>query len=170
MADSAMMANSEGKEMSALEGKYLTFSLAGEEYGIGILKVKEIIGMMPITMVPRTPDFVKGVINLRGKVIPVVDLRRKFGMEDMDYTERTCIIVMEICGQGNSILMGMVVDSVSEVLNIKGGEIEDAPALGANLDTDYILGMAKMNGGVKILLDIDRVMHWEDMNWVEKTA
>ena len=170
MAESVKIREEENQTLSKREGKYLTFSLAKEEYGVGILKVKEIIGMMPITLVPRTPSFVKGVINLRGKVIPVVDLRRKFGMEDMDYTERTCIIVMEICGQGASILMGMVVDSVSEVLNIKGGEIEDAPALGANLDTDYILGMAKMNGGVKILLDIDRVMHWEDMNWVEKTA
>jgi purine-binding chemotaxis protein CheW len=144
--------------MSEREGKYLTFSLAGEEYGIGILKVKEIIGMMPITTVPRTPDFVKGVINLRGKVIPVVDLRRKFGMEEIGYTERTCIIVMEIAGQGGSLLMGMVVDAVSEVLNIKAAELEETPGFGTKLDTDYILGMAKMNGGVKILLDINKVL------------
>ncbi|MBP1716846.1 MAG: chemotaxis protein [Deltaproteobacteria bacterium] len=170
MADSAMMANSEGKEMSALEGKYLTFSLAGEEYGIGILKVKEIIGMMPITMVPRTPNFVKGVINLRGKVIPVADLRRKFDLEDMDYTERTCIIVVEISGQGGSVLMGIVVDSVSEVISIKSAEIEDAPVLGSTLDTNYILGMAKINKGVKILLDIDKAMNWEEMNAFEKIA
>ena len=163
MAESARSRGLERQALSNREGKYLTFSLGGEEYGVGILKVKELIGMMPITLVPRTPPFVKGVINLRGKVIPVVDLRRKFGMEDMDYTERTCIVVMEIAGQGGSILMGMVVDSVSEVLNIKGAEIEDAPALGATLDTDYILGLAKISGGVKILLDIDKVIAAENL-------
>jgi purine-binding chemotaxis protein CheW len=145
------------------EGKHLTFSLAGEEYGIGILKVKEIIGMMPITMVPRTPGFVKGVINLRGKVIPVVDLRLKFGMEEIAYTERTCIIVVEIAGPAGAVLTGIVVDAVSEVLNIKGADIEDTPAFGPKLDTDYIRGMAKVNGGVKILLDIDRVLGAEDL-------
>ncbi len=163
MAESARSMGLEKQALSNREGKYLTFSLGGEEYGVGILKVKELIGMMPITLVPRTPPFVKGVINLRGKVIPVVDLRRKFGMEDMDYTERTCIVVMEIAGQGGSILMGMVVDSVSEVLNIKGAEIEDAPNLGSNLDTDYILGLAKISGGVKILLDIDKVIGAENL-------
>ncbi len=140
------------------EGKYLSFTLAEEEYGIGILKVKEIIGMMPITSVPQTPDFVKGVINLRGKVIPVMDLRLKFGMEEMDYTERTCIIVVEIEGQTGTIMIGIVVDAVSEVLNIKADDIEDAPTFGAKLETESILGMAKMEGGVKILLDIDRVL------------
>jgi len=101
------------------EGKYLTFTLASEDYGIGILKIKEIIGMMPITSVPQTPSFVKGVVNLRGKVIPVVDLRLKFGMPAIDYTERTCIIVVEISGQSGAIKIGIVVDAVSEVLNIK---------------------------------------------------
>jgi len=158
------------KAMGDREGKYLTFSLAGEEYGVGILKVKEIIGMMPITTVPRTPPFVKGVINLRGKVIPVVDLRLKFGMEEMGYTERTCIIVVEIKGQGGSLLIGIVVDSVSEVLNIKGGDIEETPTFGARLDTDYILGMAKMNGGVKILLDIDKVLSDEEITVLDKAA
>jgi purine-binding chemotaxis protein CheW len=158
------------KAMVEREGKYLTFSLAGEEYGIGILKVKEIIGMMPITTVPRTPPFVKGVINLRGKVIPVVDLRLKFEMEEMGYSERTCIIVVEITGQGGSVLIGIVVDAVSEVLNIKGTDIEETPAFGAKLDTEYILGMAKMNGGVKILLDIDRVLRSEEKELLEKAA
>lgn len=140
------------------EGKYLTFSLAAEEYGIGILKVKEIIGMMPITTVPRTPGFVKGVINLRGKVIPVVDLRLKFGMEEIPYNERTCIIVMEIEGPSGGFSVGGVVDSVSEVLNIKGSDMEEAPNFGTKLDTDYILSMAKTNGALKILLDIDKVL------------
>ncbi len=170
MAELTKTMNQAVKAMTDREGKYLTFSLAGEEYGIGILKIKEIIGMMPITTVPRTPPFVKGVINLRGKVIPVVDLRLKFGMEEMGYTERTCIIVAEIAGQGGSVFIGIVVDSVSEVLNIKGGDIEETPTFGARLDTDYILGMAKMNGGVKILLDIDKVLSAEDIAVLDKAA
>ena len=149
--------------MSGRDGKYLTFTLAQEEYGVGILKIKEIIGMLPITTVPQTPEFVKGVINLRGKVIPVVDLRVRFDMEAMDYTERTCIIVVEVEGTVNTILMGVVVDSVSEVLNIKNEEIEDPPSFGTKLDLDYILGMAKMEGGVKILLDIDKVLREDEI-------
>lgn len=152
------------KAMAEKEGKYLTFTLADEEYGISILKIKEIIGMMPITSVPQTPHYVKGVINLRGKVIPVVDLRGRFGMEEIDYTERTCIIVVEIQGESGMIMIGIVVDSVSEVLNIKGEDIEPTPTFGARLNTDYILGMAKMEGGVKILLDIDRVLGSEEIS------
>ncbi len=140
------------------EGKYLTFTLDEEAYGIGILKIKEIIGMMPITPVPQTPDFVKGVVNLRGKVIPVVELRLRFGIEATEYTERTCIIVVETEGQSGGVIIGIVVDSVSEVLNIKAEDIENAPNFGLKLNVDYILGMAKMEGGVKILLDIDRVL------------
>ena len=157
-ADNTRIIDQTAKAIDQRDGKYLTFSLAGEEYGIGILKVKEIIGMMVITTIPQTPDYIKGVINLRGKVIPVVDIRLKFGMTLMDYTERTCIIVVEIKNSVSTIPMGIVVDSVSEVLNIKAGEIEDVPSFGSNLDTDYILGMAKMSGGVKILLDIDKVL------------
>ncbi len=140
------------------EGKYLTFSLAGAEYGISILQIKEIIGILPITSIPRTPGFVKGVINLRGKVIPVVDLRITFGMEEIPYNERTCIIVMDIKGPSGSFSVGAVVDSVSEVLNIKGADIEEAPNFGTQLDTHYILSMAKANGTLKILLDIDKVL------------
>ncbi|HKJ99125.1 MAG TPA: chemotaxis protein CheW [Desulfotignum sp.] len=151
-------------------GKYLTFTLADEEYGIGILKVKEIIGMMPITSVPRTPDFVKGVINLRGKVIPVIDLRLKFGMASIDYTDRTCIIVVEIDADDMTIQIGIVVDAVSEVLNIKEEEIENAPSFGTTLNTDYILGMAKIDKGVKILLDIDRVLSAKEIKALENTA
>ena len=158
------------KVMSDREEKYLTFVLAGEEYGIGILKIKEIIGMMPITTVPQTPEFVKGVINLRGKVIPVMDLRLRFGMEAMDYTERTCIIVVEIGGTAGTVQIGIVVDSVSEVLNIKGEDIEETPTFGTKLRTDYILGMAKMEGGVKILLDIDQVLSDQEIADLEKAA
>jgi purine-binding chemotaxis protein CheW len=170
MTDMTKKINQAVKAMGDREGKYLTFSLAGEEYGIGILKVKEIIGMMPTTTVPRTPSFVKGVINLRGKVIPVIDLRLKFGMEEIAYTERTCIIVVEMGAEGGAILIGIVVDSVSEVLNIKGNDIEETPTFGAKLDTDYILGMAKMNGGVKILLGIDKVLSKEKITQLNKAA
>jgi len=149
------------------EGKYLTFTLDQEEYGIGITKVKEIIGMIPITPVPQTPSFVKGVINLRGKVIPVIDLRLKFGLEPMEYNERTCIIVVEITGAGKKIPMGIVVDAVSEVLNIKGNDIEDTPNFGSRLETNYILGMAKTGEGVKILLDIDKVLTSEELTAVQ---
>ncbi|MCE5336785.1 MAG: chemotaxis protein CheW [Desulfobacteraceae bacterium] len=152
------------------EGKYLTFTLDNEEYGIGILKVKEIIGMMRITPVPQTPEYVKGVINLRGKVIPVIDLRLRFGMESADYTERTCIVVVEIKSPGGLLHIGTVVDSVSEVLNIKGQDIEDTPAFGTAVKVDYILGMAKAAGGVKILLDIDRVLSREELLGLQGVA
>lgn len=158
------------KAMADKEGKYLSFTLAMEEYGIGILKIKEIIGMMPITSVPQMPEYIKGVVNLRGKVIPVVDLRTRFSMEAVEYTERTCIIVVEIEGTTSTVLVGIVVDSVSEVLNIKAESIEEPPNFGASIDTGYILGMAKMEGGVKILLDIDRVLAAEEIARIEKVA
>ena len=170
MAELTKVMDQAVKASAQKEGKYLTFTLAGEEYGISILKVKEIIGMMPITSVPRTPDFVKGVINLRGKVIPVVDLRLKFGMEKMDYTDRTCIIVVEIQSQTGTVIIGIVVDAVSEVLNIKEELIEETPTFGARMDTDYILGMAKMEGGVKILLNIDHVLRKEEVSFLEKVG
>lgn len=152
------------------DGKYLTFTLADEEYGIGILKIKEIIGMLPITSVPQTPAFVKGVINLRGKVIPVLDLRLRFDMQEIEYTERTCIIVVEIEGQAGTVQIGIVVDAVSEVLNIQGKEIEDTPTFGTKLDTEYILGMAKMDGNVKILLDIDGILSSDEVELLGKAA
>ena len=170
MNQEAQAINQEVKTMADKEGKYLTFTLAEEEYGIGILKIKEIIGMMPITTVPQTPEFVKGVINLRGKVIPVVDLRLRFGMGEIDYTDRTCIIVVEIQGEAGIVLMGIVVDSVSEVLNIKADEIEETPTFGTKLNTEYILGMAKMEGSVKILLDISRVLQSEEIAALEQAA
>jgi purine-binding chemotaxis protein CheW len=154
----------------SLAGKYLTFILDNEEYGIALLKVKEIIGMMPITTVPQTPEYVKGVINLRGKVIPVSDLRLRFGMSAADYTDRTCIIVVEIQGEAATIQIGIVVDAVSEVMNIKAEEVEEAPSFGTKVETDYILGMANMDGQVKILLDIDRVLTDDAMAKVPHAA
>ena len=158
-----------GREVNR-EGKYLTFTLAGEDYGLVIVKVKEIIGMMTVTSVPQTPAWVKGVINLRGKVIPVTDLRLKFNMEPIAYTDRTCIIVMEIQSAENTLLMGIVVDSVSEVLNIKAADIEDTPNFGSHLNTAFILGMAKINGSVKILMDIDRVFRVEELNGMPQAS
>ena len=160
----------DGMMIRPREGKYLTFSLADEEYGIGILKIKEIIGMMPITTIPQTPEFVKGVINLRGKVIPVMDLRLRFSMEKQAYSERTCIIVVEIENQKSTLLIGIIVDSVSEVLNIKAEDIEDTPAFGAKLNTEYILGMAKSEKSVKILLDIDRILKVDEMTLLSQAA
>lgn len=139
-------------------GKFLTFFLRGEEYGLEILKVQEIIGMMGVTPVPRTPEFICGVINLRGKVIPIVDLRLKFGMESVEHTEETCIIVV----QAQGLQIGIVVDKVSEVLDIASDDIEDAPSFGTDVNTDYILGIGKSEGRVKLLLDIDRVLIRED--------
>lgn len=158
------------KAIAGREGKYLTFTLADEEYGISIMKIQEIIGLMKITTIPRTPEFVKGVINLRGKVIPVVDLRLRFGMEAVDYTDRTCIIVVEIEGQAGTVLTGIAVDSVSEVLNIKGEDIEDTPTFGIKLNTEDILGMTKVEGRVKILLDIDRVLSADEVMLLDKSA
>ncbi len=151
-------------------GKYLTFTLDNEGYGIGILKVKEIIGMMTITPVPRTPAFVMGVINLRGKVIPVMDLRLKFNLGEMPYTDRTCIIVVEIDSEETTVLIGIVVDAVSEVLNIPGDDIEEPPSFGARLNTDYILGLAKTDQGVKILLNIDMVLAEAEIEAMKQTA
>ena len=140
-------------------GKYLTFCLGKEEYGLEILKVREIIGLMEITAVPRTPPHVRGVINLRGQVISVVDLRAKFGMEPTEKTDQTCIIVVEIRqSDARTLSTGIVVDRVSEVLDIPGENVEDAPEFGAAVDADFILGMGKVGQAVKILLDIDRVL------------
>ncbi|MBU0509416.1 chemotaxis protein CheW [bacterium] len=135
-------------------GKYLTFGLGKEEFGLEILRVREIIGIMHTTAVPEMPPYVKGVINLRGKVIPVIDIRLKFGMPEVERTSETCIIVVDVDGN----LMGIIVDHVSEVLDIRMEEIEDAPNIGVATDNRFILGMAKVKGQVKILLDIGWVL------------
>lgn len=150
--------------------KYLTFHLAGEQYGVDILKVREIIGMMDITKVPRTAVFVRGVINLRGKVIPVIDLREKFGMETIEDTDQTCIIVVEIYYENSSLQMGIVVDTVSEVLDISAADIEDTPSFGTAVETDFIKGIAKTKDGVKILLDIEKVLTFGEMQALSETA
>jgi purine-binding chemotaxis protein CheW len=151
---------SEGKrDASELGGKYLTFFLGGEEYGIEILKVQEIIGMMSITSVPRTPHFILGLINLRGKVIPIVDLRLKFAMPSVEQTEETCMIVVQAAG----VIMGIVVDRVSEVMDIATQSIDDAPNFGTEVNTDYILGIGKAGDRIILLLDIENVLTTQEV-------
>jgi len=151
-----------------LAGKYLTFKLGDEEYGLEILKVQEIIQMQTVTRVPRTPDYMRGVINLRGKVIPVVDLRRKFNMETCADTDRTCIIVVQIASGDSKVVMGTIIDEVKEVLDIKAENIEETPSFGASIDTQFILGMGKIGQSVKILLDIDKVMSVKELSAIRE--
>jgi purine-binding chemotaxis protein CheW len=158
MTSSAPIENMSGAGSQHRTGKYLTFQLGAEEFGVQVLKVREIIGVQDITAVPQVPAWMKGVINLRGKVIPVADLRLKFGMESVPYNHRTCIVVVQLRSQGDDVLMGVVVDGVSEVLNIAASEIEETPDFGASAPTPYILGLAKQKGKVKILLDLEQVL------------
>ncbi len=151
-------------------GKYLTFRLGSESYGIDILKVQEIIGIMAITRVPRTPDFIRGVINLRGKVIPVIDLRLKFGMSAVADTGRTCVIVVRIYQNDSPVTTGLIVDEVSEVLDIRTDQIDDSPSFGENVNTDYILGMGKCGTKVVMLLDIDWVLSREEVSIVAQAG
>ena len=151
-------------------GKYLAFNLGNEEFGVQVLKVREIIGVQDITAVPNTPGYLKGVINLRGKVIPVVDLRAKFGLEQIAYTKRTCIIVVQVDGFNGAILIGVVVDGVSEVLNITAQDLENTPDFGTGDTIPYILGMAKMKDGVKMLLDISTVLSQQEFQGVGAVA
>jgi purine-binding chemotaxis protein CheW len=160
MAEQTGAANARENKLS----KYLTFAIGNEEYGLEILKVREIIGLMEITRVPRMPAFVRGVINLRGKVIPVIDLRRKFGMETIEDTVETCIIVVDL----GEMLMGVVVDKVSEVLDIPDSEIEETPSFGVEINTEFILGIGKAKGKVIILLDIRKVLTAEDVVDISK--
>jgi purine-binding chemotaxis protein CheW len=139
-------------------GKYISFRLGSEEFAIHVLQVREIVGIQEITAVPETPHGVKGVINLRGKVIPVVDLRIRFGLEELEYSQRTCIIVAQIDGAGGRVLVGVIVDAVSEVLNLQAADIEDTPDFGPGVALPYLLGMAKIKGKVKILLDIQAAL------------
>ncbi|MBC8550929.1 MAG: purine-binding chemotaxis protein CheW [Candidatus Brocadiales bacterium] len=161
-----MEAVAEKKDKNALEGKFLTFILGDEVYGFEILKVREIIGLMDITTVPQTPGYMKGVINLRGKVIPVIDLRLKFSMQEEDHTQETCVIVVEV----DNTSIGIIVDSVSEVSDISGEEIEEAPSFGQGIDTSFIMGLGKVKEKIIILLDIETVLSSEELKVVEQLA
>jgi purine-binding chemotaxis protein CheW len=158
-------------------GKYLTFGLGKEEFAIQVLRVREIMGIQEITAVPQMPTYVKGVLNLRGKVIPVVDLRLKFGLPELEYTQRTCIIVArievaqievaQIENLSEKLMIGIIVDGVSEVLTLLAADIEDTPDFGNGIETPYILGMAKIKSKVKILLDINRVFTAQEVERLE---
>ncbi len=153
------MTPDEGKQnisarATAKEGKYLTFALGTEEYGLEIQHVREIIGLMEITPVPQVPAYVKGVINLRGKIIPVIDIRNKFGMIHVEYTAETCIIVMEVRGT----LMGIIVDRVCDVLEIMQKDIESSPMFSPDVNVSFILGIGKVGDRVRILLDIEKIL------------
>ena len=153
----------------ARSGKYLSFHLGSEEYAIQVLKVREIVKLQHITGVPETPAELKGVINLRGKVIPVVDLRLRFGLPEKEYGERTCIIVVEL-GRAAAGPMGVIVDEVSEVLTLQESDIQDTPDFGIGVETPYLLGMAKVGDRVKILLDIDEALAVSDLSAISVLA
>lgn len=155
-------------------GKYLTFQLGRESYGIGILKVQEIVGVMPVTRMPKMPGFVRGLVNLRGKVIPVFDLRLKFGLEGKDDTERTCIIVVQLsldadrARGGEEVTLGIIVDEVNEVVDVAQSQIEPTPAFGAAVDVSFLLGVGKVGQKVVMLLDADRILPREELESVVK--
>jgi purine-binding chemotaxis protein CheW len=147
-------------------GKYLTFFLSSEEYGVEILKVQEIIGRMPITPVPLTSKYIRGVINLRGKIHPIMDLNVKFGMNQTEITDETGIIVIKTA----SLMMGIMVDKVSEVVNMASGDIADTPSFGSDVDTKYLLGVGKTGGRIRLLLDIEKVITASDIINLKKAT
>lgn len=146
-----------------LAGKYLTFRLGAEEYGIQILRVREIIGLMEVTPVPRAPAHLCGVINLRGRIIPIVDLRTKFGMAAFEPGAESCIIVLDVTVDDSIHHMGILVDGVCEVLDIKGNELSPPPPLGRGIDARYLLAIAKSKGGVKLLLNVEFALDVSDV-------
>lgn len=151
-------------------GKYITFQLAGEEYGIRIQSIREIVGMVNITQIPQTPGFIRGVINLRGRVIPVVDLRRRFEIPGQEYSERTPIIIAEIMVEGELHQIGIVVDSVTEVLQVHEEDVEDPPSFGVRIDTSFLVGMAKKDAGISSLLDIEQVLTSAEFTTLQSLA
>ena len=155
MSNTAIEEVDQQKTGSEVEGgKFLTFFLGNEEYAIEILKVHEIIGLMTITPVPRMPDYIRGVLNLRGKIVPVMNLRTRFGLEEIDDTDETCIIVV----QDGKYLMGVLVDKVSEVVDIETEEIEDVPSVGVADQSEYLAGLGKVRDSVKMIIEVQKVL------------
>ena len=150
--------------------KYLTFELKDEHYGLEIIKVIEIVGLQEITSIPQTPDFVKGIINLRGDIHPVIDLRQKFNMGVTEKTEETCIIIVTLEKAGEKKNFGLIVDRVSEVMDIAADEIDDSPSIGGAVNTDFILGIAKKESKVIILLNIDAILSSKEMVQISEVA
>lgn len=149
-------------------GKHLTFCLGDESYGFEILKVQEIIGLVEVTSVPKSPEYVRGVINLRGKIIPVVDLRKKFQMPATEDTEKTCVIVVQLKSNDASIVVGLIVDEVSEVIEIAEDQIEPAPDITTDSSDKFIKGMGKVNEKVIMLLDVDKVVSAKEISMLAK--
>lgn len=170
MATSLLTPTDTSTKADPRAGKYLVFHLGEEEFAIQVQKVREIMGVQDITQVPQTPPHVKGVINLRGKVIPVVDLRLKFSMPAKEYSHRTCIIVVQVASDRGTVLMGIVVDGVAEVVQVAGTDVEDTPSFGKEVEIPYVMGLAKLKGKVKILLDIDQVMTARELARIDLTA
>ena len=166
MSNATAVTENQSIKVDSRSGKYLTFFLASEEYGVDILKVQEIIGWMPITPVPLTAKYILGVINLRGKIHPIMDLKVKFGMDRCQVTDETCIIVIKT----SSLMMGVLVDKVSEVVNVASGDIEDTPSFGADVNPEYLLGVGKTGGRVRLLLDIEKVITSSDIIHMKKIA
>ncbi|HTP89208.1 MAG TPA: chemotaxis protein CheW [Bryobacteraceae bacterium] len=168
MSSTAVIQTEQAKRASAQAGKYLVFQLAQEEFAIGVLSVREIIRTQDITRVPHTPPHMKGVINLRGKVIPVMDLRTKLGFPETEYDQRTCVIIVEIQTESHtSLFMGLIVDGVAEVLNLGQGDIQDVPDFGSSAPSPYLLGVAKTKGKIRILLDISKVLASHEVNGLQ---
>ena len=149
-------------------GKFLTFQLGKEIYGIPIKKAKEIIGVMAITHIPRTQGYIKGVINLRGRIVPVVDLRAKFGMKNKDYDDRTCIIIIEVSLSDNIRSVGIAVDTVSEVINITKNDIEQSPQVDVQIEEGFLAGLGKMKDKVIIILNIDKILNSKEVIFIKK--
>jgi purine-binding chemotaxis protein CheW len=166
MNSAAALKENRLKNVDSRAGKYLTFFLANEEYGVEILKVQEIIGRMPITPVPLTSRYIRGVINLRGKIHPIMDLNIKFGMSQTEITDETCMIVIKT----SSLMMGILVDKVSEVVNVASDEIEDTPSFGADVNPEYLLGVGKTGGRIRLLLDIEKVITASDVVNLKKAT
>jgi purine-binding chemotaxis protein CheW len=166
MSNAASVKENKSIKIDSRAGKYLTFFLASEEYGVEILKVQEIIGRMPITPVPLTSKYILGVINLRGKIHPIMDMKIKFGMDHTEITDETCIIVIRTA----SLMMGILVDKVSEVVNIASDDIEDTPSFGADVNPEYLLGVGKTGGRVRLLLDIEKVITATDIINMKQAA
>ena len=164
----AQVAYGEDKSMLNLEGKYLTFSLDGQQYGIDIFRIKEIIGMLPVRSIPQAPPYIREVISLRGRTIPAIDLRVKFGLGAPASGDRSCIVILESDHAGQAMCIGVAVDSVSEVLTIRSSHIDPTPTFGARIDTRHILAMAKAENGIRMLLDIDHVLQEDERlgRWV----
>jgi purine-binding chemotaxis protein CheW len=160
----------QGVPKLALEGKYLTFQLGREEFAVRVTQVREIMGIQEMTAVPQTPDYVKGVFNLRGRVIPIIALRRKLGMPEAEYTPRTCIIVVDMPGESGVVPVGVVVDGVSEVVNVQTDDLEPPPDFGRGRAAAYLLGIAKLRGKVKMLLDLDFVLTTNEVLGLQQVA